>query len=251
MLFHKTNLRVGDHDLLKNLKPLPTASYDPARGCMDGTRVNVLARVESWAKSLTLQKIYWMYGLTGTGKSSIASSVAKKLATVNSLGGSFFCNRDNVNARDPKLILTTLSYQLSLIFPPYRSEITAILRMDHILAESPPLLLFDELFAKPIGKLVHYELPRPYVIVVDALDECDLADCKSILHLLRRLSGLVPWLKVFITTRPNADFFDRAAGNIVCHDLGQEDAFDDILFSFGGVILGCLVDLVFQLFGAQ
>ena len=74
-----------DHspDPLERLRPAERASYttrhgaegDQLHGCMQGTRVQIIADLEAWARDETAPKVYWLNGHLGTGKTSIAHSL--------------------------------------------------------------------------------------------------------------------------------------------------------------------------------
>ena len=60
---------------------------------MKGTRVAILQDLEAWAMDTDAPHIFWLSGMAGTGKSSIARSFAHILKEGGRLGGSFFCSR--------------------------------------------------------------------------------------------------------------------------------------------------------------
>ena len=49
-----------------------TYKHGDRQGCLRGTRVTVLDEIESWAKEFEESPIFWLNGLAGTGKSTIA-----------------------------------------------------------------------------------------------------------------------------------------------------------------------------------
>src|ERR1700761_4620756 len=91
------------NDLWKNMPCAPQAHFDADVGiqnahrfCTPGTRVNVLAEIEAWATSLNsldpdIASGYWISGMAGTGKSTIALSICQNLEAKGVLAGSFFC----------------------------------------------------------------------------------------------------------------------------------------------------------------
>ena len=42
------------------------------QGCMEGTREDVLHEIKSWFDNKEDKRVYWLNGLAGTGKSTIA-----------------------------------------------------------------------------------------------------------------------------------------------------------------------------------
>jgi len=49
------------------------------RGCLKGTRETVLSEIESWANDFNQSPVFWLNGLAGTGKSTIAQTVSERV----------------------------------------------------------------------------------------------------------------------------------------------------------------------------
>ena len=58
--------------------------------CLPNTRVGLLEEIYNWVDSEDERCIYWLSGLAGTGKSTIARTVARRYFTQKRLGASFF-----------------------------------------------------------------------------------------------------------------------------------------------------------------
>lgn len=56
---------------------------------MEGTRTEILRDLEDWASDGRSPEIYWLKGMVGTGKLSIAHSFCELLDKKGMLGGSF------------------------------------------------------------------------------------------------------------------------------------------------------------------
>jgi hypothetical protein len=174
---------------------------------MKGTRESILNRLIAWATNNTSQNvsqsnISWVYGLPGIGKTSLAHSICASLHDRRHLAGAFFCRKDDPNLNEPQNILPTLIYKLAIQFPPFRSVVAERLRQDpHLTPESMNSSLFLDLL---------HDLPRQpehtLVFVIDALDECgDRRSRSGILNLLTRVATQTRWLKIIVTSRPEAD----------------------------------------------
>ncbi|ELU35939.1 NACHT domain-containing protein [Rhizoctonia solani AG-1 IA] len=61
------------------------------RTCTEGTRVKVLDELKAWVLEAAGQSVYWMSGMAGTGKTTIACTFAKWLEAEKLLAASFFC----------------------------------------------------------------------------------------------------------------------------------------------------------------
>ena len=172
---------------------------------MEGTREFLLKKVIGWAtKELGQGKsnTFWIYGLPGIGKTSLAHSICAILHEGHHLAGAFFCRRDDENLNKPRNILPTLIHKLAITFPLFRRLVAERLRNDaNLTAGSMKHTLLLELIRK---------LPRPpersLVFVIDAFDEC--GDTESRPNILRALTDAAvhaPWLKIIITSRPEVD----------------------------------------------
>ena len=173
---------------------------------MEGTRKYLLNRVIRWATNESGQKddrnTFWIYGLPGIGKTSLAHSICASLHEQERLAGAFFCRRDDPELSEARNILPTLIHKLAIIFPPFRSIVAERLRKDpNLTPESMKHTLFLDLIRK-ISRSPKHTL----LFVIDALDECGSTRTRpSILSALTYAAADAPWLKIIITSRPEAD----------------------------------------------
>jgi len=151
-----------------------------------------------WAKDYQAQNVFWLNGLAGTGKSTIAQSFSEMVANEGLLGASFFCSRDYLDRKELKNIFPTLAYQLACYYPQFRGHIIADLKKDPILAHTSLISQLENLLVNPLfGKGISC------VIVIDALDECvDDQPASAVLSVLGRFVKQLPLVKFFITGRP-------------------------------------------------
>jgi hypothetical protein len=87
------------------------------KGCLRSTRETVLNEIESWTKDFNESPVFWLNGLAGTGKSTIAQTVSERIFADGLLGASFFCSRDFEDRSDLHLIFPTLAFQLAHKYP--------------------------------------------------------------------------------------------------------------------------------------
>ena len=151
-----------------------------------------------WAKTSHDQNVYWLNGLAGTGKSTIAQSFSGMVAKEGILGASFFCSRDYLDRRELKKIFPTLAYQLACHYPHFQSHIIRTIKADLTIAHTSLISQLENLLIDPLsGKNVSC------VIIIDALDECiDHQPASAILSVLGRFVKKLPLVKFFITGRP-------------------------------------------------
>ena len=67
-------------------------SQHNARLCLPETRIAILEDICTWIEGLDSgdKSIFWLNGMAGTGKSTVARTIAHKYAGLNKLGASFF-----------------------------------------------------------------------------------------------------------------------------------------------------------------
>jgi hypothetical protein len=137
-------------------------------------------------------------GLAGTGKSTIAKTVAERLFVDGLLGASFFCSRDFEDRRNLQLIFPTLATQLARNYAEIRSILVPLIRSDPEIAYESLYNQMKKLIVQPLN-----ESNISTVIVIDALDECKDEDpASAILSILGRLASEIPKVKFFLTGRP-------------------------------------------------
>ncbi|KAF9645834.1 hypothetical protein BDM02DRAFT_3069602, partial [Thelephora ganbajun] len=54
--------------------------------CLKGTRGTVLDEIEAWTRDFDKPSVYWLNGLAGTGKSTIAQTIAERIFADGRLG---------------------------------------------------------------------------------------------------------------------------------------------------------------------
>jgi nucleoside-triphosphatase THEP1 len=200
---------------LKDLIPAHDAWYNSAlpmemqrRGCTLNTRLEVLATVTGWTRQDDTAKIYWMSGMAGVGKTTIAYSVCEKLEQDKQLGASFFCSRASPECRDVNRIVPTIAYQLGRFSNPYQTALCEALSNTPDIARRNINVQFEKLIVEPLQK-VQGAMPSDVVVVIDALDECsDVNGTKQVLDLLFRHTKILP-LKFFVTSRPEPTISNR------------------------------------------
>lgn len=191
--------------LLEILKPVPGASSDHTHTpCLSGTRTIVIKNICDWALDTSLNKMFWLNGLPGVGKSSIACSVLKELRTLdNSTAESFFCQRGNMLYNNAKVVIQTLIYNLACDVPAFRDCLLLKLRD----ARGQNYLEYTH-YSEELRDIVCSSLKETAsqgaaVMLVDALDEClDDREQKNLLRELLLLTKQCGWLKVILTSRP-------------------------------------------------
>src|SRR5256885_242835 len=97
------------------------------RGCTAETREKVQEDLRNWVQDPNAAKVYWMNGMAGTGKTTIAYSLCEWLEQNQQLGASFFCSRGLPTCRDVNRIVPTIAYHLARYSPTFRSALCKVL----------------------------------------------------------------------------------------------------------------------------
>jgi hypothetical protein len=192
----------ADLSVLNSCQRAPGAGYQHGdrKGCLRGTRETVLTEVESWTKDFDKSPVFWLNGLAGTGKTTVAQTVSERAFADGLLGASFFCSRDFKDRSDLYFIFPTLAFQLAHKHPEYRSILVPLLRSNPDIAHESLYNQMKALIAEPLS------LSKiSTVIVIDALDECKDEEPSSVmLSVLGRFVEKIPMVKFFITGRPES-----------------------------------------------
>ncbi|CAE6526679.1 unnamed protein product, partial [Rhizoctonia solani] len=167
---------------LEGLRPVMQAAYDSSistqvsrRCCKEGTRTDVLAGLDAWLDDPTSWPIYWMDGMAGTGKTTIASTFCERVEKRKLLAASFFCTRSSSDCRDVTRIVPTIAYQLARYSIPYQAAICKILGQSPDIGSKNITKQFEQLLNEPVQQ-VKEAISQHILIVIDALDECDDRD---------------------------------------------------------------------------
>ncbi|TDL13646.1 hypothetical protein BD410DRAFT_693818, partial [Rickenella mellea] len=136
--------------------------------CLGGTREYLLSAVHEWVQSPT-PPLFWLNGLAGTGKTTIAHSVAEYYDERGQLGASFFFSRDQQDRRDTRQVISTIAYQLGKAYPEVEGLIATAIK-NHNPLHSNSQTQLRHLIIEPLSILPHPS-SLPTVIVIDALDE--------------------------------------------------------------------------------
>lgn len=180
--------------------------------------------------------MYWLNGMAGTGKSTIARTVAAECDGQERLGASFFFARGEEYLSKSERFFTTIATQLANAIPDLKPSICKAIKdnpdiNDRLLSDQ-----WGKLIRDPLSKL-NEKRPRILVVVIDALDECqDTEDIEQILKLLSKAKELSNIrLRIFITSRPETAIrlgFHKIQGthhDFILHQVKESIIREDIM----------------------
>ncbi|CAE6407425.1 hypothetical protein ACGC1H_005728 [Rhizoctonia solani] len=236
-------LKIQEMDTrLKEMLPIRAAIYNSAESndmqrssCTPGTRQPQIDLILEWVRNSKSAKTFWMNGMAGTGKTTIAYSVCDALDESFGLGASFFCSRSIKKCRQVKHIIPTIAYQLARFSLPFRCALDRVLKSD---SDTPTRALnvqYQKLIVEPLLR-VKGSLPTDFVVVIDALDECENENSLTQILDLILTPGVALPIRFLLSSRPEPGIFPRMMGRLdeegkmqlVLHDLDADVVSMDI-----------------------
>ena len=114
---------------------LDNISHGP---CTEGTRVDIIEKIMAWAKETDPAKappVYWLTGLAGLSKTTMAYTICKRLEEAEMPFTSFFCSCQ-LDSKNSKLLITTLCCNLAELFSSYASKVLWILESNSSIVDA-------------------------------------------------------------------------------------------------------------------
>ena len=145
-----------------------------------GTRTELLDNIAKWMCDPHQEQIYILAGIAGKGKSTVAKTVASRVAQRAALGASFFFSRHENELNMVKKFFATIAFQLAQYHVDFMNAIGDALDS---FPDAPSKALHDQLptlILDPLGPLCP-KGAAPTVIVIDALDKCQESKSATIL----------------------------------------------------------------------
>jgi NACHT domain len=167
-------------------------------------------------------RVLVLIGGAGTGKSSIAHSVAAHFDRLDRLGSSFCFNRSREADLPPEILFSTIARDLADRDPLQKQALCSSVKERSRRYTASLKEQFENFLLDPSKALTNV---GPIAIVIDALDECRDGDKKDqLLEIIcSRLSELPSQYRIIITARPEIrDLLDASKG-ITIKDMSEID----------------------------
>ncbi len=204
--------------------------------CLANTRVELQRQIKEWADDKNGKLIFWPSGMAGTGKSTIARTIARSFADKRQLSANFFFKKGESDHGTAGRFFTTIAGDLMAHVPEVTSGITKAIDADPAVSQKALQIQFEKLILKPLSETT---LPKALqlIVVIDALDECERdEDVQVIFQLLSRAKDLKSVsLRVFVTCTPELHIrigckkmSDGTYQNLILHEVPKENIEHDM-----------------------
>lgn len=237
-------LDVAEQDrYLSKLSYAAGANYDSRERedepyCLPDTRVEILSEIIRWSTDSCHKSIFWLNGMAGTGKSTIARTIARTLAGQKRLAANFFFSRGRGDLSHADKLLSTMAVQLAATSQTLRRYICEGIAENENICRQSMREQWTKLIYQPISRL-RGDLQRPQIMVFvfDALDECGSQDdVRKLLQLLaENKDPTAVQFRVLVTSRPESPIelgFHAIPGNLhqdfVLHNIAPPVVQHDI-----------------------
>jgi hypothetical protein len=171
--------------------------------CMEDTRKRILKEIEEWAKG-DGPSVLWLFGPAGSGKSTIAHTVADRWDKDSKLAFSYFFSRRHYDRDNLLKFLPTFAYQLLKAFPPVAKHLHQSIQSNQAIFSRDIKEQLKVLIVEPLRQ-TSKEIP-PMIVVIDGLDEYSEENGKIPfqVHLRTLIKGLVDMpFRFFFASRPD------------------------------------------------
>jgi hypothetical protein len=140
--------------------------------CLPNTRLNVIKDIMEWiADDLDdWKRVLWVYGLSGTEKSTLSTMIAQIMRGLRCLGAFFFFDHD-IPQRSFATLFRTLAYQLAMFDAHFGAAISQVAEIHGNIAGMPLDFQFENLLSANALKSVEWS-GGPIILIINALDEC-------------------------------------------------------------------------------
>ena len=189
-------------ELKKKLNP-PEFSGNDRPDCLEGTRLQTLQRIDEWVNAEGYPNILLLIGGAGTGKSTIATTIAGRYQRRSQLGCHIFFLR---GSSEPGNVLESIAYSLSAYSQTIAESLVKQMDSRGELGPSNLKTKFDILIRDTLSAAAA-DVGSPILIILDALDECGTPETRqNLINVLQHgLPSLPPNFRFLLTARPEHD----------------------------------------------
>ncbi|KAI3616867.1 nacht and wd40 domain-containing protein [Moniliophthora roreri] len=148
----------------------------PPPNCYAGTRTRIIGELSEWIEDGSKpNRVFWLYGGAGVGKSAIAQTLAEKYVRTR-LAAAFFFSRNDSTRDNLALFVASIVYQFARsdqLWPVLGPKIVKAIRSNPRIFDTTVENQFQRLIIEPCSLMIGAERENTSnVIIIDGLDEC-------------------------------------------------------------------------------
>ncbi|KAJ7700443.1 hypothetical protein B0H17DRAFT_1005562 [Mycena rosella] len=203
-----------------------SADSFPQPRCHPETRKQMLDDLWGFATDAEHRdRVLWLHGPAGAGKSAIMWSLCERLQDVGRLGAAFFFKRGHPTRGNARALFSTIAYRLALRIPWLKGPISQAVESDPSLVSSTPRIQFQQLVLGPCRARTDQ---APAIIIIDGLDECDGRQMQQ--EILRILSSHQHHnsVRILVASRPEAHISEITSNAAAYQAFNVEQSFKDV-----------------------
>ena len=228
------------------LETATNASFDAAdrehdHVCLPNTRVQLLQDINAWIDGDNSEHVYWLRGWAGTGKSTVARTVAQSYTERHSKWrlATFFFSRGSGDTGHTRKFVGTIATQLASQWPAFENALLGVISDNKEIVCKRQQDQWKALILEPLSSMPHGPGSQHVLLVVDAVDECGtVAEMEHIVKLLLDVRSMRPTnFRIFVTSRPEISIlasFDGSCSHVlaVLHNIENNIVNGDLLTFF-------------------
>jgi len=205
------------------------AGLNKQKVCLEATREELLKEISDWINNVETDtpRIFWLHGPAGTGKSSIAHTIAHQFQQLERLGSCFSFDRSRMAERRHEKVFSTIAKDLANRDVSLRRQLSTVVHNNDALKNTTDMLQqWDELIAKPV-KVLSEKIMGPIVIIIDALDESGDTDSRRVLlrilgNIENCITDLPPNIRILLTSRHLPDIAVALKGTTHVREMSMD-----------------------------
>ncbi|XP_046857471.1 uncharacterized protein LOC124450856 [Xenia sp. Carnegie-2017] len=167
---------------------------------LEGTRQWLFKELDTWFNDRreNASNVMILIAGPGVGKSVFAAEVCRRYSEKKKLAASHFCRYNRSDERNPRMLIESLASSMCDTILHFKCKLIEELQRNHSYKSVADV--FRVLLNNPLHSLEDHE---PMLLVIDALDESQVAGKSELLKLIAKEFDRLPkWIKIFITSRP-------------------------------------------------
>ncbi|KAJ7306929.1 WD40 repeat-like protein [Mycena albidolilacea] len=190
------------------LETFKTGDFDASlrTECLLGTRQNTLTEITEWLTTPSGDSnVFWLYGVAGSGKCTISTTIANYFRDLGRLGAFIFFDR-NKPGITASGVIHTIAYWLAKSNPHIKEALCKVITDEPAMMNASLQTQYQKFIQGPL-LTARDSICGPIIILLDALDECLDKDLHSSLVslIINDFPKLPAVFRFVITSRPDPD----------------------------------------------